>query len=47
LNTGAARIAVACPFCHIMLEAGMQKVAPESGVEIVDIVRLVEEANAE
>jgi Fe-S oxidoreductase/nitrate reductase gamma subunit len=47
LNTGAARFAVACPFCHIMLEAGMQKVAPESGVEIVDIVRLVEEANAE
>lgn len=43
--TGAKTVAVACPFCRIMLDAARSTV-PEADVELVDIVTLVERANS-
>lgn len=42
-DTGAKTIAVACPFCRIMLDASIQQTAPE--LRLVDIVELVKNAN--
>jgi Fe-S oxidoreductase len=41
LATGAKTVAVACPFCRIMLDTSLQ----DKGVELVDIVELVNKAN--
>ncbi len=44
LATGADTIAVACPFCRIMLDAGIGQTA-DSNVNLVDLAELLNEAN--
>lgn len=48
LETGAPTIAVACPFCRIMLDAALANQPDDvaASVELVDIVALVERANS-
>lgn len=41
LNTGAEAVAVACPFCNIMLTDGMKQRNAESKVAVLDIAELV------
>ncbi|MER3414443.1 MAG: hypothetical protein C4341_09505 [Armatimonadota bacterium] len=43
-ETGAKTVAVACPFCRIMLDAA-RSTLPDADVELLDIVTLVERAN--
>jgi Fe-S oxidoreductase len=43
--TGAQKIAVACPFCRIMLDTSVNKVEGGENVELIDIVELVHAAN--
>jgi Fe-S oxidoreductase len=42
-ETGAKQVAVACPFCRIMLDAGLKQDAPE--MRLVDLAEMLEEAN--
>lgn len=44
LATGATTIAVGCPFCRIMLDAGVKQVTDDS-VNLVDLAELMQEAN--
>ena len=44
LATGANTIAVACPFCRIMLDASVKQVT-ESEVTLIDVAELVEREN--
>lgn len=46
LETGAETVAVACPFCRIMLEASMQQISP-SGPKFKDVAEIVYEANCD
>jgi Fe-S oxidoreductase/nitrate reductase gamma subunit len=49
LDTGAARIAVACPFCYVMLDDGVKEKGRADDVKVQDIAELLVEAieNAE
>ncbi|MBL8068534.1 MAG: (Fe-S)-binding protein [Armatimonadetes bacterium] len=44
LATGATTIAVGCPFCRIMLDAGIKQVTDEP-INLVDLAELLHEAN--
>lgn len=44
LGTGAKQVAVACPFCRIMLDAGIKQESGEE-VRLVDLAEMLEEAN--
>jgi Fe-S oxidoreductase len=44
LATGAEEIAVACPFCRIMLDAGLKQ--QNEGIRLVDLAELMQEANS-
>ncbi len=49
LETGAARIAVACPFCYVMMDDGVKEKGRDEDVKVQDIAELLIEAleNAE
>jgi Fe-S oxidoreductase len=44
LATGAKQVAVACPFCRIMLDAGIKQETSEE-IRLVDLAELLNEAN--
>jgi Fe-S oxidoreductase len=44
LATGAKEVAVACPFCRIMLDASLKQVTQEE-IRIVDLAEMLQEAN--
>ena len=44
LATGAKQVAVACPFCRIMLDAGIKQETDEE-IRLVDLAELLQEAN--
>ncbi len=44
LDTGAHTVAVACPFCRIMLDASLKQVGGEH-VRLLDLAELLEQAN--
>jgi Fe-S oxidoreductase len=44
LGTGARQVAVACPFCRIMLDAGIKQETSED-IRLVDLAELLHEAN--
>jgi Fe-S oxidoreductase len=39
INTGAAELAVACPFCRVMTSDGMN--AKESTIEVLDVAQVL------
>jgi Fe-S oxidoreductase len=44
IGTGASKIAVACPFCNVMLNdavTGRQSEGAAAGVEVVDVATLL------
>jgi Fe-S oxidoreductase len=43
--TGAKTVAVACPFCRIMLDTSVNQVDGGADVQLIDIVELVQAAN--
>lgn len=43
LATGARRIAVACPFCRIMVGDSLKAIDPESDISIVDLAEILVE----
>ncbi len=45
LATGAKQIAVACPFCRIMLDAGVKQVTQDE-IKLVDLAEMLNEANS-
>ncbi len=49
LGTGASRIAVACPFCYVMMDDGVKEKGRDQDVKVQDIAELLIEAieNAE
>ena len=49
LGTGAQRIAVACPFCYVMMDDGVKEKGRDEDVKVQDIAELLLEAveNAE
>lgn len=44
IATGAKTVAVACPFCRIMLDASIKQATDEE-IQLVDLAEMVEEAN--
>lgn len=44
LATGAEQVAVACPFCRIMLDVGLKQEVGED-VRLVDLAEMLNEAN--
>jgi len=44
LATGADRIAVACPFCYVMLDDGVKEKGRDESVQVQDISELLIEA---
>ncbi|MBI2169772.1 MAG: 4Fe-4S dicluster domain-containing protein [Actinobacteria bacterium] len=44
LATGATRIAVACPFCHIMLDDGVKEKGKDEEVRVTDVAEVLLEA---
>jgi Fe-S oxidoreductase/nitrate reductase gamma subunit len=44
LETGAQRIAVACPFCYVMMDDGVKEKGREEDVKVQDIAELLIEA---
>jgi Fe-S oxidoreductase len=45
LATGADTIAVACPFCRIMLGDSLKQVRPNEEIRLVDLAEMLQEAN--
>jgi Fe-S oxidoreductase len=39
IATGAEEIAVACPFCRVMVSDGVRAQAPEGGPEVLDVAQ--------
>ena len=44
LATGASRIAVACPFCYVMMEDGVKEAQRDDDVKVQDIAEVLLEA---
>jgi Fe-S oxidoreductase len=44
LATGASRIAVACPFCYVMMEDGVKEKSRDEDVKVQDIAEVLLEA---
>jgi Fe-S oxidoreductase len=44
LATGASRIAVACPFCYVMMDDGVKEKGKEEEVKVQDIAEILLEA---
>jgi len=44
LGTGASRIAVACPFCYVMMDDGVKEKGRDEEVKVQDIAELLIEA---
>jgi Fe-S oxidoreductase len=44
LATGASRIAVACPFCYVMMEDGVKGEGKDEEVMVQDIAEMLLEA---
>jgi Fe-S oxidoreductase len=44
LATGASRIAVACPFCYVMMEDGVKEKQRDEDVKVQDIAEVLLEA---
>jgi Fe-S oxidoreductase len=44
LATGASRIAVACPFCYVMMEDGVKEAQRDEDVKVQDIAEVLWEA---
>jgi Fe-S oxidoreductase len=44
LATGASRIAVACPFCYVMMEDGVKEKQRDEDVKVQDIAEVLVEA---
>ena len=42
--TGASRIAVACPFCYVMMDDGVKGQGKDEEVKVQDIAELLVEA---
>ena len=47
LDTGAQRIAVACPFCYVMMDDGVKEKGRDEDVKVQDIAELLIEAHRE
>ena len=45
LNTGAQTIAVACPFCMVMMTDGVKNKEKEESVKVYDLAELIAQAN--
>ena len=45
LATGAKTVAVACPFCRIMLDASIKQVSGDD-IRLADLAEMMAEANA-
>ena len=44
IATGASRIAVACPFCYVMMDDGVKEKCRDDDVKVQDIAELLIEA---
>jgi Fe-S oxidoreductase len=44
ISTGATRVAVACPFCYVMLEDGVKGEGKDDDVKVQDIAEVLQEA---
>jgi len=46
VETGADTVAVACPFCRIMLDAGLKQRPDGDNIKLVDLAEMLQDANS-
>lgn len=45
MATGAKTVAVSCPFCRIMLDAGLKQQPKGDEIRLIDLAEMLQEAN--
>jgi Fe-S oxidoreductase len=44
VDSGATKVALACPFCMVMVQDGLNKVGKEKHIQVVDLAELVQQS---
>ena len=44
VDSGVSKVALACPFCMVMVQDGLNKVGKEKHIQVVDLAELVQQA---
>jgi Fe-S oxidoreductase len=44
VDSGASKVALACPFCMVMVQDGLNKVGKEKHIQVVDLAELVQQS---
>ena len=44
VDSGVAKVALACPFCMVMVQDGLNKVGKEKHIQVVDLAELVQQS---
>jgi Fe-S oxidoreductase len=44
IESGAKKLAIACPFCMVMIQDGLNKSGHEASIQVVDLAELVQQA---
>ncbi len=44
VNSGVSKVALACPFCMVMVQDGLNKVGKEKHIQVVDLAELVQQS---
>ena len=44
VDSGVTKVALACPFCMVMVQDGLNKVGKEKQIQVVDLAELVQQS---
>ena len=44
VDSGVSKVALACPFCMVMVQDGLNKVGKEKHIQVVDLAELVHQS---
>ncbi|MEN9703703.1 MAG: hypothetical protein RLZZ209_1131, partial [Bacteroidota bacterium] len=44
VDSGVTKVALACPFCMVMVQDGLNKVGKEKHIQVVDLAELVQQS---
>ena len=44
VDSGVSKVALACPFCMVMVQDGLNKVGKEKHIQVVDLAELVQQS---
>ena len=44
IESGVKKVAIACPFCMVMIQDGLNKTGHDKDIQVVDLAELVQKA---